>query len=161
MEVIKKKILQALTTGKTESSTGNTYIIIPDLTKVYNIKFLLNQDVENLGFFDVVSDKIVNDEYDYYYEYGYKNNKIMPSAYVTRAEMATMVIKAFGYEKSEYITQKFKDAKKIPSWAAGYINKAYELNIIKGYKDSEIKPNANLSRAEAFAVIERCMDIFE
>jgi len=92
---------------------------------------------------------------------GYKNNKIMPSAYVTRAEMATMVIKAFGYEKSEYITQKFKDAKKIPSWAAGYINKAYELNIIKGYKDSEIKPNANLSRAEAFAVIERCMDIFE
>ena len=75
MEVIKKKILQALTTGKTESFTGNTYIIIPDLTKVYNIKFLLNQDVENLGFFDVVSDKIVNDEYDYYYEYGYKNNK--------------------------------------------------------------------------------------
>lgn len=90
---------------------------------------------------------------------GYKNNTIRPSAYVTRAEMATMIIKAFGYEKSENLTLKFKDAKKIPSWAAGYVNKAYELSIIKGYKDSEIKPNANLSRAEAFTVIKRCMEI--
>ncbi|KNY26750.1 S-layer homology domain-containing protein [Pseudobacteroides cellulosolvens] len=92
---------------------------------------------------------------------GYKNNKIMPKAYVTRAEMAVMAMKAFGYEKSANTLPEFIDTKKIPAWAAGYINKAYELDIIKGYKGYEIRPNTKLSRAEAFAVIERCMETYK
>lgn len=47
MEIIKKTILQALTTGK----TGNDFIIIPDLTVNYNFKILLTEDVNDFGFF--------------------------------------------------------------------------------------------------------------
>jgi hypothetical protein len=48
MEVIKKTMLQAVTTGTT--STGIQ--IIPDLTKSYYFKILLSQDSLDCGFFD-------------------------------------------------------------------------------------------------------------
>ena len=53
MEVIKKTILQAVTTGTTTGCTGTCRIIIPDLTKIYNIKICLTQDTQDYGFFDV------------------------------------------------------------------------------------------------------------
>lgn len=49
MEVIKKKILQAVTTGTTV--TGGT-IIIPDLSVVYHLKIGLKQSGRDLGFMD-------------------------------------------------------------------------------------------------------------
>jgi len=52
MEVLQKTILQALTTGSTTGTTGNSYIIIPDLNAVYYLKINLNSVVEDIGFFD-------------------------------------------------------------------------------------------------------------
>jgi hypothetical protein len=49
MEIIKKTILQALTTGTTV--TGGT-IIIPDLSAMYYMKVLLKQDTRDVGFLD-------------------------------------------------------------------------------------------------------------
>ena len=49
MEVIKKKILQVVTTGTTV--TGGT-IIIPDLSVVYHFKIGLKQSGHDIGFFD-------------------------------------------------------------------------------------------------------------
>ncbi len=50
MEIIKKTILQALTTGTT--ATGGT-VITGDTDAVYYIKILLTQDTRDVGFFDV------------------------------------------------------------------------------------------------------------
>ena len=52
MEVIKKTILQAVTTGLTATTSGYSYIIIPDLTAVYYIKIGLKQTARDIGFFD-------------------------------------------------------------------------------------------------------------
>lgn len=54
MEVIKKIILQAVTTGLTActGTTGYCYIIIPDLTAVYHMKIGLKQDTLDVGFLD-------------------------------------------------------------------------------------------------------------
>lgn len=64
MEVIKKTILQALTTGTTATTEGIKYIIIPDLTAVYYTKFGLNSMATDIGFFDAdttsLSEPIVN-----------------------------------------------------------------------------------------------------
>lgn len=49
MEVLKKTILQIVTTGTT--ITGGT-VIIPDLTVVYNLKIGLKQSAHDLGFMD-------------------------------------------------------------------------------------------------------------
>jgi len=52
MEAIKKTILQALTTGLTATTSGYSYVIIPDLTAVYYIKIGLKQTARDIGFFD-------------------------------------------------------------------------------------------------------------
>ena len=61
MEVIKKTILQAVTTGTTTGCTGTCRVIIPDLTKIYYIKFSLTQDNQDYGFFDVYDDSIISE----------------------------------------------------------------------------------------------------
>jgi hypothetical protein len=63
MEIIKKTIKQAVTTGTTENSTGNTFIIVPDLNAKYHMKVLLTAKKIDLGVFDT-----------YEYPYGYDEN---------------------------------------------------------------------------------------
>ena len=60
MEVLKKTILQAITTGLTActGTTGYCYIIIPDLTAVYHIKIGLKQVGHDLGFMDAYSEPL-------------------------------------------------------------------------------------------------------
>jgi hypothetical protein len=63
MEIIKKTIKQAVTTGTTENSTGNTFIIVPDLNAKYHMKVLLTAKKIDLGFFDAYDNNInFNDE---------------------------------------------------------------------------------------------------
>lgn len=52
MEVIKKTILQQVTTGTTTGCTGTCRIIIPDTGATYNIKLLLTGEMYDFGFFD-------------------------------------------------------------------------------------------------------------
>ena len=55
MEVLKKTILQAITTGTTV--TGGT-IIIPDLSVTYYLKIGLKQMGRDLGFMDAYSEPV-------------------------------------------------------------------------------------------------------
>jgi len=70
MEIIKKTIFQAITTGTTTGCTENCCVIIPDLTKEYYIKFCLTQDTHEIGFLDVYVEQI--------YYYGYYGNDAIP-----------------------------------------------------------------------------------
>jgi len=71
MEIIRKTILQAVTTGTTSSNVDGGFIIVPDLTAIYNIKFGLVQDVNDVGFLSA----FVENKYQYYY-YGDDINAI-------------------------------------------------------------------------------------
>ena len=55
MELLKKTILQAVTTGTT--ITGGT-IIIPDLSAVYYVKIGLKQSACDIGFFDAYVESV-------------------------------------------------------------------------------------------------------
>jgi len=90
---------------------------------------------------------------------GYDGNEFRPSGLVTRAEMTVMIMRALGYEMTDKNVLKFKDTNTIPSWAAGYISKAYEMKIVQGYTDNEFKPNKVITRAEAFVIIEKCLSL--
>ena len=65
MEVIKKTILRAMTTGVTActGTTGTCYVIIPDLNAVYHFKIGLTSIQEDIGFFDAFQPKFM---YGYY-----------------------------------------------------------------------------------------------
>lgn len=61
MEVIKKTIKQAVTTGATTGCTGTTcFVIVPDLTAIYNINFCLKQQIKDWGFFDPLNESPLN-----------------------------------------------------------------------------------------------------
>ena len=60
MEVIRKKILQAVITGTTSGCTGNCRIIIPDLTAIYHLKICLTQDTHDAAIFDIYPEPVYN-----------------------------------------------------------------------------------------------------
>jgi len=52
VELLKKTILRAMTTGLTATTTGYSYIIIPDIDAVYHFKIGLTAELQDIGFFD-------------------------------------------------------------------------------------------------------------
>jgi hypothetical protein len=88
---------------------------------------------------------------------GYDDKEFKSSNNITRAEMAAMTMRAFGYSESSGELQ-FADADKVPKWARGYVAKAVELGIIKGYSDNTFKPGGNITRAESFTILAKCLD---
>lgn len=53
MELIKKTVNIAMTTGTTTGCTGGTcFVIVPDLSAIYHFKISLSNDVQDIGFFD-------------------------------------------------------------------------------------------------------------
>jgi len=84
---------------------------------------------------------------------GYPDGSFKPDNPATRAEFATMVIKALRQENSPLLeTFTFID---VPTshWADGTIQRAVAFGLIKGFPDGTFKPEDNISKAEAVAII--------
>ncbi|GLB60225.1 N-acetylmuramoyl-L-alanine amidase [Cytobacillus sp. NCCP-133] len=75
-----------------------------------------------------------------------------PDRQVTRAQAAKMIIEALGYEPAEVSRSTFKDVSS-DYWAAGYIERAYQLGIFGGYADGRFGPSDILKRSQMAAVI--------
>jgi hypothetical protein len=82
------------------------------------------------------------------------NGKLIfdPNAPLTRAEAITVISRLIPDNvKTEEKT--FADSKSIPTWSKNAFNKLASLGIINGYDDNTIKPNNNITRAEAVKLI--------
>jgi len=66
---------------------------------------------------------------------------------------------AFGIEEAQDKTLAFADSDKIPAWSRGYIKKAVELGIIKGYSDNTFGPQREITRAEVVTIISKCIQL--
>ncbi|WP_010245627.1 S-layer homology domain-containing protein [Acetivibrio cellulolyticus] len=82
---------------------------------------------------------------------GYNDNTFKANNFISRQEIAIMVVKALGVSVNSQKT-KFKDDGKIPDWSKDYVAKAVELGIITGYNDNTFKASGNVSRAEIAAI---------
>jgi hypothetical protein len=80
---------------------------------------------------------------------GYSDGTFKPDAFITRAELCTMAIKALNIDGDSKVM--FKDTKK--HWAKDYISKAYYKGIIKGYPDGSFKPDNYITREELASII--------
>ncbi|MDP4182166.1 MAG: S-layer homology domain-containing protein [Bacillota bacterium] len=49
----------------------------------------------------------------------------------------------------------FKDMELFPQWAKGSVNKLYELKLLKGYADGNLKPLDRATRAEMCSLISK------
>lgn len=81
-----------------------------------------------------------------------------PKKEVTRAQAAKMIINAIGEKESAPKTARFKDVP-ADNWAAGYIERAYELGIFGGYGDGKFGPNNTLKRSQMAAALSKALKL--
>jgi len=88
---------------------------------------------------------------------GFPDGTFQPSGNVTRAELAAIICRKFGFGGSfSQVDTIFTD---VPSthWASGYIAIASELGIILGMGDGTFVPNANVTYEQAITMIVRAL----
>lgn len=86
---------------------------------------------------------------------GYPDRTFKPNLPVSRAEMATMVVKGFNLNDDVTCASNiFKDVPK-HHWANKTISKAVANGIMTGYPNDTFKPNQPISRAEAFTIMSK------
>jgi hypothetical protein len=90
---------------------------------------------------------------------GYGNGEYGTDRQITRAEFATLVVRARGLESGAKLAQFNKYFKDVNSsdWFAGYVNVANGQEIIKGYEDKTFKASNNVTYAEAVAMLVRAL----
>jgi hypothetical protein len=85
---------------------------------------------------------------------GYPNGTFKPNKKITRAELTSILVKAFGYVTPEVVDSGFQDVKG-DNWASYYVQKGTELGFVTGYSGSVFKPSNPVTRAEGIAIVSR------
>lgn len=85
---------------------------------------------------------------------GYEDGSFRANVTITRAEFATMLVKALGLTSEG--DSSFNDTK--GHWATGAIATLKARGIINGYLDGTFKPNQSISRAEIVAMLSKVMN---
>ena len=86
---------------------------------------------------------------------GYPDGLFKPNRRVSRAEMATMVVKGYNLDVTNNCDNlTFKD---VPHnhWAKSYISKGVSENMIAGKGNNLFKPNEDISRTEALTIMSK------
>lgn len=91
---------------------------------------------------------------------GYPDGNFGPEGNITRAEMATLLMKTGSGSPETGLETDFKDVK-AAHWAASYIAQAAAAGIVKGYPGNLFKPNGKITRAEGVAMIVRFAKVKE
>ncbi len=86
---------------------------------------------------------------------GYPDGTFRPDRDLTRAELATLLVRAKGLAlPNRQARVVFKDVK--PGfWGAKYVEVAKMAGLVKGYPDGTFRPNNKISRAEGITVVAR------
>lgn len=91
---------------------------------------------------------------------GYDDGTFKPNDQIKRSEMAKMLIVALGKEEevpTKIAEKTFPDVE-VNHWAAGYIQLASELDLIKGYPNGNFAPDDKVSYVEAVALMLRALN---
>lgn len=84
---------------------------------------------------------------------GYPDDTFKPNRSISRAEVASMVVKGYNLENTSMTTRgDFKDVSK-NHWAYEAINKGVSSNMMAGHPDGKFHPNSPITRTEAMSII--------
>lgn len=87
---------------------------------------------------------------------GYEDNTVRSKNYITREEMVTILARAMKWQTSD-AELTFADSADVAQWSRPNIAYAVANGVMNGYEDNTIKPKATITRAETFALVDRCM----
>jgi hypothetical protein len=91
---------------------------------------------------------------------GYDENTFGPDDFVTREQMAAIVINATDLERVNEETS-FEDSHLVSEWAREAVATAVKHGIINGFPDNTLRPLSNATRAEAVTVIVKVLNLLE
>jgi len=91
---------------------------------------------------------------------GDENGAIKGNSVVTRAEMATLIVRSLNASIDNFETSSFSDISE-NSWYGKYVECAKTLGIVTGYTDGTFGGEKEVTRKEAFAMINRLVRLLE
>ena len=85
---------------------------------------------------------------------GYSDGSLGLDRNITRAEVATMMVRIRGYgsRTAPGETKEFSDIT-TGHWAYNHVQNAFRLNMIQGYPDQSFQPEANIRYQEVVAIM--------
>ncbi|NUU60656.1 cadherin-like beta sandwich domain-containing protein [Paenibacillus agri] len=89
---------------------------------------------------------------------GYNGDTFGPDEWVTREQVAAMVVRAAKLALADKDIS-FSDSSKISAWALPALKTAIDQGLINGYTDGTVKPTGNTSRAEAATILLRALQL--
>ncbi len=88
-------------------------------------------------------------------------NRYEPDRAITRAEFATLLVRALGLTSTARteasVAASFTDVRGV-DWFADAVRSAIDAGLIEGYPDGSFRPNATIAREEIAAMITRAME---
>lgn len=118
----------------------------------------LERETNHAGFRDVT---VLNKNYDEVAALaerkilqGFTDRTMRPNDILTRAQMAKLLVDAFGYEQKTSFTLPFKDVKS-SNWAAPYIEALVRHKVTAGTTATTFSPDKKLTRAELIMFLDR------
>ena len=140
---------------KVEIKDGKYYALINSLTNsTYSVVWhpLAFADVDNhwakAAVNDMGSRMVVN---------GVNDTSFNPDQAITRAEFAAIIVRGLGLRLGEG-KNPFSDVA-AQEWYTGAVQTAASYGLIAGYEDGTFRPNATITREEAFTMTARAMKI--
>lgn len=90
---------------------------------------------------------------------GYPDGTFRPRGNINRAELATLMFKAYQKQNPQFVPIKgakttYQDLSET-HWAKNYIMAATQVGIVEGYPDKSFRPQQTVTRAEGLAMIAR------
>ncbi|MNI47163.1 Endoglucanase precursor [compost metagenome] len=89
---------------------------------------------------------------------GYEDNSLRPNQFINRAEMVTMLLRAYKMNSGKPTASTFSDSSEIPEWAQSSVTEAASLGLVDGRENNRFAPNATATRAEALTVLMRMLE---
>lgn len=88
---------------------------------------------------------------------GYPNGNFMPEQQISRAELATLLVRTFAITgNTEMVADDYAR-----HWAREHISILRDLSVMNGYPDGTFQPDASISRAEAVTLVKGLLNIDE
>lgn len=92
---------------------------------------------------------------------GYGDGSFGPADTVTRAQMATFLVRAAGLADEararQFATTTYQDDAQIPNWARGAVHVAQTYGLMTGFEDRTFRPMTPITRAEGSVALFRLM----
>ncbi len=86
---------------------------------------------------------------------GYPDDSFKPNRHISRAEMASVVVKGYNLENTPMSSKgDFRDVSK-NHWAYEAINKGVSADMLAGHPNGMFRPNSPVTRAEALSILSK------